>query len=476
MPNPTQTFIDRLWETSVLPALSAYIEIPCKSVAFDADWEKNGYIDQAMALMSEWCRAQDIKGMTLNIHREAGKTPLMLIDIPGESESAVLLYGHMDKQPEMVGWEEGLAPWKAVMKGDRLYGRGGADDGYAVFAAVSAIKALQAQGLRHPHCTIVIEASEESGSCDLPFYIEQLKDKIPAPDLIICLDSGAGNYEQLWATTTLRGVVNGVLTVEILTEGVHSGAASGIVPSSFRIIRQLLTRIEDERSGEVLVDACKIDLPPARLEEAKHFAAVLGDEVWSNYPWVTGAGPYPVSSNPMGINLLDYELALNRTWRSTVSYTGIGDMPAIQDAGNVLRPKTSLMLSLRLPPMVDCHVAASSVKKILEADPPYGAKVIFDIRDKADGWNAPVTAPWLFAAANKASETYYGKPVLYWGEGGSIPFMYMLGERFPDAQFLVTGVLGPHSNAHGPNEFLHIPMAKKLTCCVADILLASCRG
>jgi acetylornithine deacetylase/succinyl-diaminopimelate desuccinylase-like protein len=463
MANQTQQFIENLWETSIIPTISKYIEIPCKSVAFDPDWEKNGYIDQALKLMCDWCQAQDIKGIQLKIYKESGKTPVMLIDIPGQVDKHVLMYGHMDKQPEMVGWHDDLGPWKAVMKGDRLYGRGGADDGYAVFTSIAAIKALQHQDLQHPNITILIEASEESGSRDLPFYIEQLKDKIPTPDLIICLDSGAGNYEQLWATTSLRGLVNGVLTVDILTEGVHSGAASGIVPSSFRIIRQLLSRIEDEQSGEVLLASCVIDIPRERVKETKHFAQVLGDEVWRNYPWVQGAIPTKIP---------DYELALNRTWRPTVSYTGIGDMPAIKDAGSVLRPKTSIVVSLRLPPLADHTLAAQELKQILEAYPPHNAKVSFEIGDSAGGWNAPETQPWLQEAVNKASEKYYGQPALYWGEGGSIPFMKMLGDKFPDAQFLITGVLGPFSNAHGPNEFLHIPMAKKLTCCVSDVLHA----
>jgi acetylornithine deacetylase/succinyl-diaminopimelate desuccinylase-like protein len=461
MANATYEFMDKFWDTSVLPTLRKYIEIPCKSVAFDPEWEKNGHIDRAMELIRGWCEAQNLYEMSLEIHRAPGRTPLMMIKIPGQSMHSILLYGHMDKQPEMSGWREGLEPWKAVMEDGRLYGRGGADDGYAVFAAISAIKALQEQMLPHPQCTILIEASEESGSCDLPFYMEQLKDDIPTPDLVICLDSGAGNYDQLWATTSLRGVVNGVLSVEVLTEGVHSGAASGIVPSSFRIIRQLLSRIEDENTGKVLLDSLYVDIPQTRIEEAKQVAEALGDEVWRHFPWAGNAKP---------ADLPGYEWILNRSWRPAISYTGIGDMPAIKDAGNVLRPKTSLMLSLRIPPLLDHHVASSALKKALEADPPYGAKVSFDVQSVADGWNAPVATSWLLEMANKASETHYGRPVMYWGEGGSIPFMYLLGEEFPRAQFLVTGVLGPHANAHGPNEFLDIAMAKKLSCCVADIL------
>lgn len=457
----TPHLIENLWNHSVIPTLKKYIEIPCKSVAFDPDWEKNGYIDEAMQLLSKWCHAQDIQGMKLKIHKIPGKTPLMLIDIPGQSNQSVLLYGHMDKQPEMTGWKKGLSAWKAVLKEDLLYGRGGADDGYAIFSAITAIKALQTQNLPHPHCTVMIEASEESGSCDLPAYIEKLESQIPRPDLVICLDSGAGNYNQLWATTSLRGLISGVLTVEILKEGVHSGEASGVVPSSFRIMRQLLNRIEDLDTGEMPLEIFKVTIPEARVKEARHVAEVLEDQVWSVYPWVEGARP---------ADLPKYEIVLNRTWRATLSITGVADIPPIKSAGNVLRPKTSLKLSIRIPPTANPEEIVPHLKSILESDPPYGAKINFDVLDQATGWNAPPTAEWLYHAIEQASLKYYGKPALYWGEGGSIPFMHMLGEKFPQAQFLITGVLGPHANAHGPNEFLHIPMAKKLTCCVADVL------
>lgn len=456
-------FTNQTWDNSILPVLHDYIKIPCKSPNFAPQWQAEGYIEKAIELLADWCRQQNVKGMQLNIHRLPERTPVLIMDIAGDSEKTVLLYGHMDKQPEMVGWREGLGPWQPVIENNRLYGRGGADDGYSTFAALTAIKALQEQNLPHPHCVILIEACEESGSADLPYYIEYLKDQMGEPDLIICLDSGCGNYDQLWCTTSLRGTILGVLAVDILTEGVHSGAASGIAPSSFRILRQLLSRLEDEKTGKISLKELQVEVPKDRQLEAKQVAETLGKTVWSELPFVEGAKP--VSDN------LE-ELILNRTFRPTLSIIGANGLPSLENAGNVLRPHTSIAISIRTPPTCDAEKAAAAVKKLLESDPPYGAKVSFKLNHVSDGWNSPVMAEWLKKAINQTSENYFAKPARYWGEGGSIPFMAMLGEKFPDAQFMITGVLGPHSNAHGPNEFLDIPTAKKLTACIAEVINA----
>ncbi len=460
--NQLTDFITQTWEQSILPTLCDYIRIPNKSPAFDPDWQKNGYMDKAVELMVNWCKQQNMPELKINVQRLPGRTPLLMLEIPGKIDKTILLYGHLDKQPEMTGWNPDLNPWQPVLKNERLYGRGGADDGYALFAALTAIKALREQNISHARCVILIEASEESGSPDLPFYVEHLAQEIGIPDLVICLDSGCGNYDQLWCTTSLRGNIVGELKVEILTEGVHSGAASGIVPSSFRILRQLLSRLENENTGEILLEDLKVTIPAERIEQAKIAAQTLGDKTWQEFPFVSGGKP--VTSDY-------YELIINRTWKAALAFTGIGDIPNLENAGNVLRPQTTAKLSMRIPPTCEPQKAAAAIKKLLETAPPYNAKVSFTTRaGVAQGWNAPVMQNWLKQSVNNASQTYFGKPVLYWGEGGTIPFMGMLGEKFPQAQFVITGVLGPKSNAHGPNEFLHIPMAKKLTCCVAQII------
>ena len=410
-----------------------------------------------------WVKQQAIPQLQMRLLQAPGRTPVILIDIPGNTDRTVLMYGHIDKQPEMHGWMEGLSPWQAVMRGDKLYGRGAADDGYAIFSSILAIKALKEQNCPHSRIVILIESSEESGSIDLPYYIEEVQQDIGTPSLIICLDSGCGNYEQLWHTTSLRGLVNGVLRVDVLTEGVHSGYGSGIMPSSFRILRQLLSRIENKNTGEILLSNLHVDIPEQRIKEARLAATTLGDAVYTAFPRC--GNTKPVTDNVS-------ELLLNRTWRPALSVVGADGLPSIDNAGNVLRPYTSLSLSIRIPPTCDHQKACEQLKQILEADPPYQCKVTFDISQASDGWHAPLLKPWLQNAMNEASQQYFGKEALAIGEGGSIPFMAMLGEKFPEAQFMITGILGPNSNAHGPNEFLHIPAVKRLTCCISHVIAA----
>jgi acetylornithine deacetylase/succinyl-diaminopimelate desuccinylase-like protein len=456
-----ESFINDMWDDSIIPELCEYIKVPNKSPMFDPDWEQHGYMDQAVEMLEKWCLEQPIKGMQTEIIRLEGRTPILFMDIPGDSDDVILLYGHYDKQPEFSGWDDDLDPWTPVIKDGKLYGRGGADDGYAVFGSLTAIRALQEQGVPHARCIVLIEGCEESGSFDLPFYIDHLGERLGKPSLVVCLDAECGNYDQLWCTTSLRGNLTGSLEVEVLTEGVHSGSAGGIVPSCFRILRQLLSRIEDETNGRVLVDDLFVEIPEQRQEQARLAADVLTDSVWRKFPW---ANPEAEPSESV------YELLLNNNWRPALTVTGADGMPALVNAGNTMLPNTKLKLSFRLPPTADANVAADAVRQALEADPPPFAKVSFNVESTMAGWNAPAIAPWLEASMNKASEAYFDKPSVYMGTGGTIPFMGMLGEKFPEAQFLITGLLGPNSNAHGPNEFLHIAKGKKLTCCVAQVL------
>ena len=448
-----------------MPALERFIRIPNQSPLFDPDWKRNGHMQQAVTLAKEWVEKQEIRGLHAEIVESGGRTPLLFIEVAGEGSSTILMYGHLDKQPAMVGWESGLGAWTPVLRDGKLYGRGGADDGYAVFSAASAIRALQEQKAKHSRIVMIIECCEESGSTDLPAYIELLSDRIGTPRLVICLDSGCGNYDQLWMTTSLRGALIGNLSAQVLTEGVHSGDASGMVPSSFRILRILLDRLEESKSGRILPDWLNTKIPEHRIEQTRVTAGVLGSAIYDNFPFVPGMRP--VTDDPV-------ELLLNRTWRPTLSITGQEGMPDLVQGGNVLRPMTALKLSIRLPPNLDATDIDRKLKTLLESDPPYGARVKFDCEASpgASGWEAPKSEKWLDEAIDRASKTHFGKPPVTWGEGGSIPFMAMLGERYPEAQFVVTGVLGPHSNAHGPNEYLDIAYAKRLTACVAEVIAA----
>ena len=461
------TAIARQWDDDIVPQLVEYIRIPSKSPHFDPDWKKNGHIERVIALAEAWVRKQPVRGLEVEIVRLKGRTPVLYFNVPASGKVArdatVLLYGHLDKQPEMTGWLEGFGPWIPRFDDGKLYGRGGADDGYAVFASLSAIAALQAQGTPHVRCAGMIETCEESGSYDLPAYLDHLAPRLGRVDFVVGLDSGCGDYERLWATTSLRGIAAGTLTVEVLTEGVHSGDASGVVPSSFRIARHLLDRLEDSGTGLVLPAEFHAPIPEERALQARAAADIMGELVIRKYPFAGGTKPMVAGRA---------EALLNRTWRPALSMIGADSLPSIANAGNVLRPCTSLKLSLRLPPTVDGGQATKDLKRLFEADPPHGAVVRFESDQGATGWHAPPTSPWLVAALEGASHTHYGQPAAAMGEGGTIPFMAMLGKHFPAAQFLITGVLGPHSNAHGPNEFLHVPYAKKLTACVADVIAA----
>jgi acetylornithine deacetylase/succinyl-diaminopimelate desuccinylase-like protein len=453
--------IDRVWDDSILEQLTAYVRIPNKSPHFDPEWDAHGHMEAAVQLMAKWAREQPITRMRVDIRRLPGRTPLLLIDIPGELPDSVLLYGHLDKQPEFTGWAEGLGPWEPVIRDGKLYGRGGADDGYALFSSLTAISVLKQQGIPLPRCVLLIEASEESGSVDLPAHLEGLGNRIGDPSLVVCLDAECGDYERLWCTTSLRGNLTGRLQVRVLTEGVHSGMATGIAPTPFRIVEQLLSRIEDPATGEILVDALKVCIPADRLVQMTDTAKVLGTAVTDKLPWAPQV--QAISKEPS-------ELLANSTWRATLAVTGADGLPPIASAGNVLLPELTLKLSLRLPPTCDPQAAVAAVSAALQRDPPYQAQVSFAADAASEGWNAPTFAPWLEQSISHASQQIYGQAASYAGSGGTIPFMAMLGQRFPKAQFFITGVLGPHANAHGPNEFLHLDYVKKLTACVALVL------
>ncbi|HEV8115433.1 MAG TPA: M20/M25/M40 family metallo-hydrolase [Acidimicrobiales bacterium] len=458
----------RLWEDEILPALTEYIAIPSLSPAFEPDWAAKGHMADAVELVRAWCAARPIDGLTVEVHELDGRTPVIVVEVPasgagGAADDTVLLYGHLDKQPPMTGWLDGLGPWTPVRRAERLYGRGGADDGYAAFASLAAIEAVRAEGASHARCVLLIEASEESGSPDLPAHVEALAPRLGSPSLVVCLDSGCATFDRLWATTSLRGLAGVTVTVRVLTEGVHSGAAGGMVPSSFRLLRQLLERVEDARTGAVLLPELHAEIPPDRVAELTATATELGN----------GGATFPFVSDVVASHAGDPAAQLlARTWRPALAYIGADGLPPTGQAGNVLRPATTLGLSFRLPPTVDPKIATDAIERALTADPPQGAQVTIERDHAAAGWAAPAFAPWLERALEEASRAAWGQPARTIGEGGSIPFMGMLGERFPAAQFVVTGVLGPGTNAHGPNEYLHVPYATALTGAVAHLLAA----
>jgi len=453
-----------LFESSALPTLLQYATIPCLSPAFDASWEANGHIDTAINLLAEWVNSRNLDGAQVRIQRLPGRTPVLVLDVAATKEDlgTVVLYGHMDKQPPLGEWSEGLNPYQPVRRGDRVYARGIADDGYATFAAVLAIEELQERCASHARIILLIEASEESGSPDLEAHLDELADALGRVDLMICLDSGALTYDRLWITTSLRGLVNVEITVQVLEQGQHSGSASGVVPSSFRILRQLIDRVEDPVSGEILLSALHAIIPAEHLAAAYQVANEFGDVAGTPMPIVGGL-------DLMGSN--NAERLLNRTWRPSLSITGMAGIPTPGEAGNVLRPFTTAVLSLRLPPTVSSSTAATALRQVLTTNVPSNARVGVEISG-ADGWLTPKPHEWLSDAISLASQEFFGNPVGHTGEGGSIPFLASLGRRYPDVQFVATGVLGPHSNAHGIDEMLDLPTTVKVTNCIVAVIVA----
>jgi acetylornithine deacetylase/succinyl-diaminopimelate desuccinylase-like protein len=483
-PAALQAHVEASWSRGIVPELTRYIEVPAKSPAFDPDWAAHGLLERVLQSAADWVRAQQVEGLQLEIVRlndaqGRARTPVLFFEVPASagrdgtpapaSGQTVLMYGHLDKQPEFTGWRNDLGPWTPKIDGGKLYGRGGADDGYAVYASVAALQALKAQGVAHPRIVGLIETCEESGSGDLLPYVDALRPRLGDVGLVICLDSGAGNYDQLWLTTSLRGMASGVLKVEVLTEGIHSGDASGLVPSSFRIMRQVLDRLEDSATGRLLPASFHCEVPAERIEQARATAAILGDEIHKRFPWAhhdcggSTVFTLPTTTDPV-------EALLNRTWRPTLSVTGADGFPELRNAGNVLRPYTAFKLSLRLPPLVDAPAAVQELKALLEDNAPYQARVTFEGEGAASGWNAPTTAPWFEQALQDASQAHFGAGCGTIGQGGTIPLMNMLSKGFPTAQMMVCGVLGPKSNAHGPNEFLHLDYAQRLTATVAQVM------
>ena len=452
------------FEDSVLDTLLEYCKIPCLSPMFDAQWVQNGHIEAATQMLADWAKNRKLAKFDVQIHRLDGRTPVIIVTVEstGGGDGTTVLYGHLDKQPPLGEWSEGLEPFNPVRRGDRIYARGVSDDGYSIFAALSALEAMEANNVAHSRCVVLIEACEESGSPDLEAYLDALKDHLGDVELLICLDSGAISYDRLWVTTSLRGLASIELTVKVLEQGRHSGMASGVVPSSFRILRQLIERVEDSATGEILLKELHVEIPESVKASAESTSQEFGDIYQHEFPLVPGLTL--MGNSPAG-------RILNKTWSPTLSVTGMGGIPTPDIAGNVLRAFTTATLSFRLPPTADSKLCEQAIVNAMTKDIPSNAQVTFKT-EHADGWNAPELAPWLATALEEASTDAYGMSPGFTGEGGSIPFLASLGKRYPGVQFLATGVLGPDSNAHGIDEMLDIPMAVGVVNSVITVLHA----
>ena len=453
-------------DTELVGLLEHYLTIECLSPDFTPPGTWEPAIEEAIALFVGWAESRRIPGASVTVQRLEGRTPAIVVDLPATAThrtGTALLYGHLDKQPPLGDWSAGLDPFTPVRRGHLLFGRGSADDGYALPAALLAIEAADAADIPRGRCIVLIEASEESGSPDLDAHLDALLPSIADVDLVICLDSGALDYERLWVTTSLRGNVVLTVTAHVLTQGVHSGEAGGVVPSSFRVLRQLLDRIEDPTTGQVLLESVNLSPPAHAMADAAVVDAELSDPLGHHFPTTEGIAL-------MGRDGVDR--LLRQSWGASLSVTGGDGMPPPASAGNVLRASTTLKLSLRTPPTADVAEVVRELEAALTTDPPQGATVTVSFQPSAPGWVAPSPSPWLLDALDEGSRAGFGGRPGLLGEGGSIPFLASLGTRLPEAQFVVTGVLGPGSNAHGPDESLHVPAAANVAIAIVAVLRA----
>jgi len=454
------------FDENILPGLQDFVRIDNLSPDFDPEWETNMKAENAGNHLINWAMKQGVKGMKAELVKEKGRTHLVFIEIESQGiDKTVLLYGHYDKQPPLGEWDEGLAPTKPVIKNGLLYGRGASDDGYALFAIVESVKLIQLQNKKHGRILITIESGEESGSPDLVYYLKKLSDRIKEPDLMICMDSGCKDYSTLWMTTSLRGVCAVECEVECLQESVHSGTGSGIAPDSFTVLRQLFDRLDDAKTSKVLAPL-HVEIPPYRLEDAQKLADYAKEKA------VTDLVKLLPNVKPL---TEDYkEIILNNTWRPTVVVTGMTGFPAAEGAGNVLRAKTKAKISIRLPPTFDHKESEKIIADILTKDPPYNSKITVKIINSGNGWAAKDLHPALKKSFSASSQFLFGRDYFNCGEGGSIPFISELAELFPKCEILVTGVLGPGSNAHCLNECLNLDYTTKMIVALAHSIHDFC--
>lgn len=457
----TQKIVEEQFTKEILPNLSEFIKIDNLSPAYDKEWNTNGKLEHAAKFCLDWALKQGIKGIKGELIKDEDKTPVIFIEIEAlNSDKNILMYGHFDKQPHFTGWAEGLGPTTPVIKDGFLYGRGGADDGYAIFSCITALKAIQEQGGKHGRIVLLIEGSEESGSIHLVPYITKLKDRIGTPDLLVCLDSGCQDYDTLWITNSLRGVVILDVTVETLEEGVHSGAGSGLAPDSFTVLRNILDRIDDSKTQKV-IEEFHVEVPKNRLDEINRVAELKKEKVLEHVKLTPGVEPLTH----------DYtELIIRNTWAPTLVVVGASGLPAHDTAGNVLRPNTSFRLSMRLPPTYDPNVAMERLNEIVTKDPPFNAKITTSRKNPGPGWNNKQFSQKLHDSLNTSSQKLWGKEYFSFGEGGSIPFIKLLADSFPECEIIVCGVLGPNSNAHSCNEALNIGYCKNITSTITHTL------
>lgn len=454
------------WTGEHLAALSAFVAIPSVSPAFDSAWERSGALAAAVDLVADWFTDRTaLPGVRAHRLRINGRTPLLIVDIPAfDPDQAdgphrtVLAYGHLDVQPAGGGWTV-TDPFRPVVRESRLYGRGAGDDKYVPLAVVAALEALRAANQAHPQVILLLETSEESSSVDLPAHLAAHGGLLGQPDLIVCLDTFVPDTSRLWHSTSMRGIVVADLSVAVAREGLHSGLVGGVVPSSFRLLRALLDRIENSSTGACLLPSLHADVPAGHCDALRRQAERSRPPA-SGLPLLPGVRP--LSGDPLA-------QLLAQSWEPSVAYVGMDGMPATGAAGSVLRASTTVRLSIRLPPTVRAIDAVAALRATLEADPPAGATVRLDVHGAEDGWSTTVPEG-LGVLLDEAGVAGYGARAAECGGGATIPPLGILARRFPEAAIVPLGLVTPSCNPHGPDEHIDLDSAERLTIALATLL------
>lgn len=456
--------INEFWDQHGIPGLMDFIRIPSKSTDFDPNWESNGFLKQACESAALWLKGI-IPDARCELLTETGRTPCLFVEIPPtkgyENSAAMAFYGHFDKLPETGEWQEGLGAWTPVLKNNCLYGRGSADDGYSFYLMGVCVAALKTLNHAHPRIIGIFETQEESGSKDLPYYLNLIHDRLGSVNAFFILDNSCSDYERLWTVSSLRGVIKGTLKVKVLSHGVHSGAYSGIVPDAYGIAQHLLSRVYDPLTSEVKIPSCLAKIPDTCQQQLQNVGNILGDQIWNRAPLLPGVSP--ISTQPD-------ELLLQNTWKPALTITGISGIPVPENAGNIIHGDVALTLSMRVPPLIDLKQAVNDLNQLLTTDIPFGCEVSLTSISAEPGWASFHTDSKIQELLSKASECHFGKPLATTGQGGSIPIVNEFEKHLPNTALVVTGALGTDSNAHAPNEFLNMNYAKKLTAVIAQVI------
>lgn len=456
--------IEQFWLEEAQPTLMDFIRLPSKSTAFDPQWKEHGYLLQACRLAANWIQ-KIIPDATCEIIEDEGKTPCLFVEIGSNDlerqEKTIAFYGHLDKQPENEGWKDGLGPWTPYFDGEYLFGRGACDDGYSVFAMITAVETLRRSKMKHPRIVAIFETQEESGSSDLEGYLHQLKAKIGSPECFIVLDNQCGDYNRLWLNTSLRGNISGTLSVSTMSYGVHSGSFSGIVPDPFTVAMTLLGRIQHPETGEILLDTLQAQIPALRLKQIQEVSLRMGDQIWKTAPLLENVQPKYGNNDA---------ILIQSTWKPSLTIIGIDGIPSIQNAGNVIQGSVSLRLSFRIPPGIDIDNALQSINDCFTQNIPYGCSVTWNSLEYLPGWCAPSHSVKYEKLFHDAGEQVFEEKTLACGQGASIGFIPKFEKLFPKTEIILIGVLGPQSNAHSPNEALNVLYTQKLIETIAIVL------